>query len=210
MPTISDLPGLARRHPICLLLTELACVSFALFLAGCASSRVDDPTPAHPSTSRSLDGVPTSDVELRLRSEYDRWRGTPHVLGGTTSRGLDCSAFVQRVYADAFNMHLPRTTEDQVRIGRKVSARDLAPGDLVFFRPSKTRHVGIYLSGGEFAHVSSSDGVTISQLDLPYWRNAYWTSRRVLTDRPEELSASRPDVPSREGVGTAPGGRAGW
>ena len=56
----------------------------------------------------------------------------------------------------------------------------LLPGDLVFFHPpNKIRHVGIYLGRGEFAHASTSTGVTISQMNSTYWRNAYWTARRV-------------------------------
>ena len=207
--SIFRVASLSRRHPVCVVLTELTFVAVAVFIAGCASSRVDDHTPA--SESAWLLGDHTSsEVELQIRSEYQRWRGTPHVLGGTTSRGLDCSAFVQRVFDDAFDLRLPRTTEDQVRQGRKISSRDLEPGDLVFFRPSKTRHVGIYLSGGEFAHVSSSEGVTISRLDLPYWKDAYWTSRRVLPAQTAVRSERQRDHDAPEVVEPTGGGRTGW
>jgi cell wall-associated NlpC family hydrolase len=139
-------------------------------------------------------GPASGPVEPILRQEVERWSGTPHVLGGTSAAGLDCSAFVQRVFAEAFDVDLPRTTDDQVEAGRRVNLSELQPGDLVFFQPpTKVNHVGIYLNEGEFAHVSSSAGVTVSELDLPYWRTAYWTSRRVLSDAPR--TAARAEAP---------------
>jgi cell wall-associated NlpC family hydrolase len=119
-------------------------------------------------------------VEIRLRAAVRQWAGTPHRMGGTRRNGIDCSGFVQRIYTDLFNIQLPRSTALQVHAGEAVSRRHLRPGDLVFFRPPhKVRHVGIYLGSGEFAHVSTSKGVTISRLRTGYWRHAYWTARRI-------------------------------
>lgn len=174
-------------------------------LIGCGSVR----TPAIGNDSARIYARPAANVEPLLRQEVARWSGTPHVLGGASADGMDCSAFVQRVFADALSIDLPRVTEDQVKVGRRVNMSELAPGDLVFFQPpTKTNHVGIYLNEGEFAHVSSTSGVTISPLDLEYWRTSYWTSRRVLSDAPalavteevrrderEEIEASPPAPP---------------
>lgn len=104
-------------------------------------------------------------------------------MGGRDRNGIDCSGFVQRVFDDLFSVKLPRTTESLVRTGTTVSSQELRTGDLVFFHPpNKIRHVGIYLSKGEFAHASTTKGVTISKLNTPYWQNAYWTAKRVLPD----------------------------
>jgi hypothetical protein len=84
------------------------------------------------------------------------------------------------LYRDLFARYLPRTTSEQVTEGEAVSPDELQAGDLVFFQPSKSQHVGIYLSDGEFAHASSSQGVTVSEINDPYWRRTYWTARRVL------------------------------
>lgn len=120
-------------------------------------------------------------LESLLRKELDGWMGVPHVLGGTSKRGVDCSALVQRVYADALNVATPRTTEKQLRFGDPVKSTSLRSGDLVFFKPSRNyRHVGIYLSDGNFAHASSSQGVMISNLSEAYWRRSYIAARRVI------------------------------
>jgi murein DD-endopeptidase / murein LD-carboxypeptidase len=119
-------------------------------------------------------------VEVRLRAAVRQWEGTPHRMGGTRRNGIDCSGFVQRIFDDLFNIQLPRSTALQVHAGEAVSRRHLRPGDLVFFHPPhKVRHVGVYLGSGEFAHASTSKGVTISRLSTTYWRHAYWTARRI-------------------------------
>ncbi|MEX0599061.1 MAG: NlpC/P60 family protein [Rhodothermales bacterium] len=163
--------GLWRAFP--------ALLGAVVLLTGCTSSRVPATT-SYP-TSHEIEAAPDSAVEPALRRLVARWEGTPHVLGGMSESGMDCSAFVQRVFADAFQFDLPRTTEEQVEEGRRVNMSELQAGDLVFFQPpTKTNHVGIYLNDGEFAHVSTTAGVMVSDIELPYWRGSYWTSRRVL------------------------------
>jgi cell wall-associated NlpC family hydrolase len=128
-----------------------------------------------------------AEVEKRLRQEYNRWKGTRHRLGGTGSRGIDCSGFVKTVYKDVFKVDLPRTTKSQVRQGRPIPFKELQAGDLVFFKPpTYPRHVGIYLGGSEFVHASKNKGVTLSKIEPTYWGKYYWTARRILpgADRP--------------------------
>ena len=120
-------------------------------------------------------------IEKKLRLEVRKWKGTPHQMGGTTRQGIDCSGFVQRLYRDIFGQQVPRSTELQVKSGQLIGIDQLRTGDLVFFRNAyKKRHVGIYLGQAEFAHASSSRGVTISSLQDHYWRQSYWTARRYL------------------------------
>lgn len=138
----------------------------------------------------------SSHIDMTLRAEVADWRGTPFRYGGTDHNGLDCSAFVKTLFKDLFNVGMPRTTEQQVRLGIEVPPDALRAGDLVFFLPSnKTRHVGVYLSQGEFAHVSTSQGVTISHLSDQYWRDSYWTSRRILPDVPPSWASVEPSEP---------------
>ncbi|GMQ82572.1 MAG: hypothetical protein BMS9Abin05_2026 [Rhodothermia bacterium] len=120
-------------------------------------------------------------LESLLRNELDGWMGVPYKLGGTSKRGVDCSALVQNVFADALNVVIPRTTEKQLQIGDHVNVSSLRSGDLVFFKPSPNyRHVGIYLSEGNFGHASSSRGVMISNLSETYWKRVYTGARRII------------------------------
>jgi cell wall-associated NlpC family hydrolase len=159
-----------------------AIVLLSLFLSNCASPpKQVQPVAVLPDDSP--EPLPPITLEQQLRTEVNKWDGTPHRMGGTDRSGIDCSAFVQRIYKDLFAIQLPRTTAYQVQYGQEINGPDLQTGDLVFFRPSqKGRHVGIYLSGREFAHASKIRGVTVSSMDEPYWRQIYWTARRVFPE----------------------------
>ncbi len=140
-----------------------------LLLGGCATH------PPQPTT------VPPAAVEQKLLTAYRQWQGTPYRLGGESRRGIDCSAFVQQVYREAFALELPRTTKEQMRSGVGVRARWPMAGDLLFFQPRRgPRHVGIYLGEGRFIHASTSKGVTEARLDDRYWRRILIGVRRVL------------------------------
>ena len=181
-------------------------------LSACASTHrpaIESRTPESQADVDVARDSPRYDAELRIRAEVAEWAGVPHVLGGTSVRGIDCSAFVQQVYASAFDVRLPRTTREQALSGMPVQRRDLSAGDLVFFTPPTTsRHVGIYLDDGQFAHASSSEGVMISRLDETYWERAYWTSRRILpesTGREVAPSVREADARSRPASFTSEG-----
>lgn len=121
------------------------------------------------------------DIGQRIRSVVEAWKGVPYRMGGTDRSGIDCSAFVRGMYRDVFGCAIPRTSREQVTMGREVARRDLCPGDLVFFRISDhTRHVGAYLGEGEFGHASTSKGPVVSRLASSYWDQRFWTARRVL------------------------------
>ena len=173
-------------------------VALLLFMAtGCAGA----PAKNHKTVAKVSEApirapehvVPsTPSVENRLRMQVRTWRHTPHKMGGTDRRGVDCSGFVQRLYRDVFQRSIPRTTATQVKSGRPVERSRLQPGDLVFFKPpEKIRHVGIYLGRGEFAHASTSQGVIISSLSEDYWRRSYWTARRYRKHPAEPFAAAR-------------------
>lgn len=117
----------------------------------------------------------------QLYTQFQSWQGTPYRLGGYDQSGIDCSGFVARTYSDLFNRQLPRTTTAQSKVGKKIKRRELQAGDLVFFKiknRGKLRHVGIYLSDGQFLHASTSKGVTISNLQNSYWQASYWQAIR--------------------------------
>lgn len=129
----------------------------------------------------SMQVPPPTVVREALLAQHKRWAGTPYRIGGTSERGIDCSALVRNVYRDTFNLELPRSTDGQVHKGRQIDRQELQAGDLVFFNPpGRYNHVGIYVGDGYFLHASTSQGVIISSLDNSYWRRHYWQSRRAL------------------------------
>jgi len=106
--------------------------------------------------------------------------GAPYKLGGSTLKGIDCSAFVKKIY-EIFNIQLPRTTREQFKVGKKVEKDQLEEGDLVFFKRRGNRaHVGIYVGDNQFVHASSySREVKIDHLNTPYYSQRFLRGVRV-------------------------------
>lgn len=113
-----------------------------------------------------------------LNKIYRNWAGTRYRLGGSDKRGIDCSAFMQHTFSQAYGIELPRSTAEQRNVGKKINKNELKQGDLVFFRSN--RHVGVYLGNGKFMHASTSKGVIISSMSEKYWAKTYTQSRRIL------------------------------
>ena len=142
-----------------------------LALIGCAGNG-GAPLPVKSSASDSK-------IVSVLYDQYDDWRGVRHKDGGLSKSGVDCSGFVHLTFKHKLNRSLPRTTELLAKSGTQIEPGLVRPGDLVFFKTGwKKRHVGIYLENGKFMHASSSRGVTISQIQNPYWSEAFWMVRR--------------------------------
>ncbi len=121
-----------------------------------------------------------SPVKKKLLSQYNEWKGTRYREGGSSKKGVDCSGFVQITYRSKLGIDVPRTIEQQIRIGRSITRSNLQTGDLVFFKTGLfSRHVGMYLGGSRFLHVSSARGVTISSLKENYWNGSYWLAKRI-------------------------------
>jgi probable lipoprotein NlpC len=114
------------------------------------------------------------------------YRGTPYRYGGTTRSGIDCSALIFHSFQPV-GINMPRTSEAQSKIGKKVNGIRLEKGDLVFFSTGKSKrkvsHAGIVTETSKgniiFIHSSTSLGVTEDKLDNSYWSKAFRFGRRV-------------------------------
>ncbi|MBQ7344540.1 MAG: C40 family peptidase [Oscillospiraceae bacterium] len=135
-----------------------------------------------PSAAALKGGSTTSATRQHIVSNAKKLLGTPYVWGGTTPKGFDCSGFVQYVL-DQSGITIPRTTAEQVKVGKLITKSDLLPGDLVFLKDTYrtgVSHVGIYIGDGKMIHASSSKGVTTSDLSSSYYQKHYHSARRVL------------------------------
>ena len=120
---------------------------------------------------------------IPLLQKIDEWWGTPYVLGGSSKRGVDCSYFTLDVMNAIYNTNLKRTAAEQYTQSEKIDWSDLKEGDLIFFKTDASRsisHVGIYMTNNKFAHASTSQGVTISDLSESYWQKRLYSLGRVI------------------------------
>lgn len=143
----------------------ICCVAVLLLLgSGCAPKVVIQSPPP------SLPAPPVQpSVNDMLMARYDAWKGVPHRIGGMDRSGVDCSGFMQAVFREAFQVDLPRTSRDQSRVGRNVTALEMRPGDLVYFNDKRGDHIGVAVEGGRFLHASTTLGVTLSEFDAYWW-----------------------------------------
>ncbi|MGZ2368417.1 C40 family peptidase [Ancylomarina sp. YFZ004] len=119
-------------------------------------------------------------VKHKLETHYNKYKAVPYKYGGTSTKGFDCSGFVQFTYKNVFNIRLPRTTRLMLKVGTPIKKSQLRIGDLVLFRTSKRyRHVGIFMGDNQFMHVSTKKGLKKSKLNNPYWLKRYLASRRI-------------------------------
>ncbi|MFS8617726.1 MAG: NlpC/P60 family protein [Solitalea sp.] len=131
-------------------------------------------------------GVPVNyNANLKLYDFIQEWMGTPYRYGGDSKRGIDCSRFVNRVYEFVYNSVLGGKNSRDIysEYTETVSTDELQEGDLVFFKIGRRyiSHIGIYLGDNKFVHASRSEGVTISDLDEPYWKRYFYKAGRLIS-----------------------------
>jgi len=136
------------------------------------------------------------DLFVKMVKSYE---GVPYKLGGNSMRGIDCSAFTRKVYG-IYSIDLPRTAREQLQQGKRVVGRDsLDTGDLVFFQTRKNRiHVGVFLGGSEFFHLSSRNRAgKVDSIDSTYFSTRFISGVRLKeTNRPAKLeSTTGPGAP---------------
>ncbi len=121
-------------------------------------------------------GEKISDLRLDILDYAFEWFGSPYVWGGETlGEGVDCSAYVMRVF-EKFDILLPRLSVEQSEWGKPVaSMEEILPGDLLFYHgyndaeESMTKgvgHVGIYIGNGRMIHAASTGrGIVVDDYD---------------------------------------------
>ena len=148
---------------------------------------------------KSLQPWKNSDEKYMLVKVAKSFMGAPYRYGGESVRGLDCSAYVKKIY-EIFDVELPRSAREQFKVGAKVSKEGLSVGDLVFFKTKRyakyPTHVGIYIGDGNFIHSSSYHsklGVKVDSLDSSYYSKTYTGATRV--KRPTEENPETTNAP---------------
>lgn len=71
--------------------------------------------------------------------------GPADAAGDYKKIGYDCSGLSKYVTYQAFGVDLPRTTWDQINVGRAVTLAEARIGDLVFPSDAKGGHVAVYM-----------------------------------------------------------------
>jgi len=92
----------------------------------------------------------------RLIQFATQYLNAPYLWGGKSLMGIDCSGFVQIIYAMC-NIQLPRDASVQVDCGKVIDfLSETQAGDLAFFENAegKITHVGMLLNSHQLIHAS--------------------------------------------------------
>ena len=73
--------------------------------------------------------------------------GKPYCYGGAGPGCFDCSGLTMMAWRQA-GVSLPHSSAAQYSVGRRISASELQPGDLIFYY-SPISHVSVYIGGGQ-------------------------------------------------------------
>jgi lipoprotein Spr len=146
-------------------------------------------------TSIAIEDIPTLRIKYALLLDttleslnndalyqmIDPWIGVPYRYGGKDSTGIDCSFFSGIIYQNMYGITLPRTSKEQSERVTVLETDEWKEGDLLFFKTGgkQISHVGIYLGNGKFVHASTIKGVTIDNLDFPYYKKRFVFGGRI-------------------------------
>jgi len=116
-------------------------------------------------------------------AQAKRFLGLPYLWAGMSAWGYDCSGLTSTVLGQ-LGVTLPRDAADQSTIGKRVSRRQLRPGDLVFFSYGSRwaiHHVAIYIGHGKVIQSPFSGArVDIRRLWHSSLGKEYWGATRPL------------------------------
>lgn len=175
------------------LLTVLLLILVGFSLASCVPHRTG--TSRFPGDVSGTDSVEEiikrkSKGGQTLRNEIVQYAstfiGTRYRYGGKSPKtGFDCSGFTAYVFKK-FGYTLTFPSGAQYAQSRKISRKQLLPGDLVFFGNTATRrinHVAIYAGNNRIVHApSSGKRVEFTSLSTKWYDRHYIGSGRILPD----------------------------
>ena len=106
-------------------------------------SRPSGPVAPPPSGGGGGGGGSASAVVAYARAQV----GKPYCYGGSGPGCFDCSGLTMMAWRQA-GVSLPHSSASQYSVGRRVSAGELQPGDLIFYY-SPISHVSVYIGNGQ-------------------------------------------------------------
>lgn len=126
--------------------------------------------------SGKLDGGGAEDGLLGAVEKYGK--GKPYVWGASGPDAFDCSGLVMYALQKAFGKSFPHYSGAQYNATTPVS--NPQPGDLVFFGPGGSDHVGVYAGGGKYwSAMSPSSNPNIGMSSVKHGPSSNISYRRV-------------------------------
>tara|TARA_X000001036_G_scaffold423557_1_gene447619 strand:+ start:1764 stop:2348 length:585 start_codon:yes stop_codon:yes gene_type:complete len=116
----------------------------------------------------------------------ETYLGVPNKVGGISKDGIDASGLIFIAITRNSEFKFPRIAQDMARYGTVITNTEkLKRGDLVFFYDTyETDRIitsaGIYLGENKFLNSSSNNGVSVSDINDPfYWNEKFFFGTRI-------------------------------
>ena len=143
--------------------------AISLVMVGCVGA---------PKTSR---GKSSPKLGFKILKSAKTQIGKKYCFGGRSPKtGFDCSGLAWWAHREN-GINIPRKSNDQYRSGKKISRKNLMPGDLLYFTTYRrgASHVGIYDGKGGFIHSPNNrKKVQRTSLSDSYYKKRYLGARR--------------------------------
>lgn len=141
--------------------------------------------------------VPARPTPEQLRAERERkaaalrkrlvvvarskMRTARYVYGASGPRAFDCSGFTMWLYKTVAKRNLSHYSVAQMRQTKRVTKRNLLPGDLLFWGPGGSQHVSMYIGRGKMIGANNPrSGIRVESINAPWWRNKFAGAGRVI------------------------------
>jgi cell wall-associated NlpC family hydrolase len=150
----------------------MICFAWGFALAGCSMSPYRPAPVAMPVPPTMPATTPATTMGNEIAMRAIALLGSPYQWGAAGPTQFDCSGLVRYIHND-LGIGVPRTAAEQYAAARRVDMRQLAPGDLLFFkiRGGGVSHVAIYAGEGRFVHAPQTGRpVELRTLNDDYYR----------------------------------------
>ncbi len=156
--------------------------------SGTASTSSSSFASALSAASADTTGTTGSDVTGQdVVNDALKYVGTPYVLGGESTSGMDCSGLVQKTFSD-LGISVPRLVHEQATVGTKVdSLKDAKPGDIITLNGND--HVVIYMGNNTVIH-APYEGRTVSVQKVWFDQSDITSIRRIVPEASASASAT--------------------
>lgn len=110
-----------------------------------------------------------------------KMRTGQYAYGAYSDNYFDCSGFTKLIYWRVAKIKLPHYSVSQWNRTKKVSKKNLLPGDLLFWGPGGTQHVSMYIGHGKMIGANNPRrDVVIESINNSYWRPRYAGAGRLI------------------------------
>ena len=129
--------------------------------------------PIQSPTTGNASNLQTGSV-VSLATKIATSNSVPYVWGGNSLSGMDCSGFVDYVYAHAENKQLPHNSVALESYVNQHTVSQAQPGDLLFWgNHGSTYHVAIYTGNNQYA-AAAKPGTNVAIYTLsPYFAPSF-------------------------------------